>query len=179
MFCFRQRLYWLIGGGLAAIACCAIPLVGSAVVTGGETLYNGIELPDQWPPDVRTLTLDPMPVPYLEHPPEVIPIDVGRQLFVDDFLIDSTTSTRTFHKATWHPASPVMVPDRTWESPAEGERGAAGAMPFSDGVWFDPADGLYKMWYLPPGENTRATRSHRMASTGKSPSWMWCREPTS
>jgi hypothetical protein len=25
-------------------------------------------------------------VPYLENPPAVIPIDVGRQLFVDDFL---------------------------------------------------------------------------------------------
>ena len=28
-----------------------------------------------------------MPVPYLDHPPAVISIDVGRQLLVDDFLI--------------------------------------------------------------------------------------------
>ena len=112
------------------------------MAVGGETLYNGITLPDQWPPDVWTLTLDP--VPYLDHPPAVISIDVGRQLFVDDFLIDSTTCTRNFHKA----ASPVMVPDRSWELPAPGQRGAATAMLFSDGVWYDPTDGLYKMWYF-------------------------------
>ena len=35
--------------------------------------------------------------PYLVDPPAVIPIDVGRQLFVDDFLIQSTSLTRRFH----------------------------------------------------------------------------------
>ena len=114
----------------------------------GEVLHNGIELSDPWPPDRRTLTLDSMPVPYLEHPPKVIPVDVGRQLFVDDFLIERTNCTRTFHKAKWHPASPVVVPDRKWESPPDGERGAPSAMPYSDGVWYDPADGLFKMWYF-------------------------------
>ena len=34
--------------------------------------------------------------PYLVSPPAVIPIDVGRQLFVDDFLIEQTTLTRVF-----------------------------------------------------------------------------------
>src|SRR5262249_57105177 len=53
-----------------------------------ETLYNGIRLASPWPPRGRKVTLDPMPVPYLTAPPAVIPIDVGRQLFVDDFLID-------------------------------------------------------------------------------------------
>jgi hypothetical protein len=27
-------------------------------------------------------------VPYLRHPPSVINVDVGRQLFVDDFLVE-------------------------------------------------------------------------------------------
>jgi hypothetical protein len=40
---------------------------------------------------------DPTAPPYLTSPPEVIPIDVGRQLFVDDFLIAETTLKRTFH----------------------------------------------------------------------------------
>jgi len=53
----------------------------------GETLYNGIELPDQWPPQRKELTREPMPVPYLKNPPKVIPIDVGRQLFVDDRMM--------------------------------------------------------------------------------------------
>ncbi len=51
-------------------------------------LYNGIVLPDRWPPEEKS---DPrMPPPYITSPPDVIPIDVGRQLFVDDFLIEST-----------------------------------------------------------------------------------------
>ena len=50
----------------------------------GQTLYNGIELATCWPPGQQALSREPMPVPYLDSPPYVIPIDVGRQLFVDD-----------------------------------------------------------------------------------------------
>lgn len=53
-----------------------------------EVLYNGIKIQGQWPPrNYEASSKEPNPVPYLEVPPEVIPIDVGRQLFVDDFLI--------------------------------------------------------------------------------------------
>jgi hypothetical protein len=45
----------------------------------GELLYNGIRLPAEWPPKWK-YTLEPMPLPYLDKPPAVIPIDVGRQL---------------------------------------------------------------------------------------------------
>ena len=57
---------------------------------GGETLYNGIVLPNNWPPRLQP-KYAPMHVPYLnpENIPAVIPIDVGRQLFVDDFLIEN------------------------------------------------------------------------------------------
>jgi hypothetical protein len=65
-----------------------------------EKLYNGIELPDQWPPRfLDPASAEPMEVPYLQKPPKVIPIDVGRQLFVDDFLIEKTTLKRSFHQA--------------------------------------------------------------------------------
>src|SRR5688572_14813302 len=64
-----------------------------------ETLYNGIRLPEVWPPTGMIVdSYDPMPVPYLVSPPRVIPIDVGRQLFVDDFLIEKTTAQRKFHR---------------------------------------------------------------------------------
>ena len=54
-----------------------------------EKLYNGIELPDVWPPRFGDpASVEPMEVPYLKQPPKTIPIDVGRQLFVDDFLIE-------------------------------------------------------------------------------------------
>lgn len=109
----------------------------------GQTLDNGIQLAACWPPRPQALSREPMAVPYLESPPDVIPIDVGRQLFVDDFLIAETTLERTFHRATFYPGNPVVTYDRAWEQ----EGPAPCAMVFSDGVWHDPADGLFKMWY--------------------------------
>ncbi|MCC7087092.1 MAG: hypothetical protein IT427_18990, partial [Pirellulales bacterium] len=64
---------------------------------GGERLYNGIVLPEEWPPrNIDPRDVEPMRVPYLESPPAVIPIDVGRQLFVDDFLIEKTDLARQY-----------------------------------------------------------------------------------
>ncbi len=40
-----------------------------------------------------------MPVPYLQRIPKTIPVDTGRQRFVDDFLIEQPPLTRTFHTA--------------------------------------------------------------------------------
>ena len=110
----------------------------------GQLLYNGIQLPKQWPPRLERLSREPMPVPYLEQPPEVIPIDLGRQLFVDDFLIERTTLSRAFHRARYHPANPVLEADKPWEQQGR----APCAMPFSDGVWYDPQEKLFKMWYM-------------------------------
>ena len=80
---------------MTSIACLTFPLLAvSAWAAAGEVLYNGIELPSKWPPRRTAAEIksgEPMRVPYLQHPPAVIPIDVGRQLFVDDFLIDRTT----------------------------------------------------------------------------------------
>jgi hypothetical protein len=119
--------------------CLAFLLVACAV-RGAETLSNGIILPDHWPlyPEelTRTALRDP---PYLQHPPKLIPIDTGRQLFVDDFLIEQTNLRRTHHLPRYHEASPVFGPDQPWE----GNRAAV----FSDGVWFDPSDQLFKAWY--------------------------------
>lgn len=116
----------------------------------GEVLYNGIQLPEVWPPRDLPVSRDPMPLPYLKTPPAVIPIDVGRQLFVDDFLVQETTLTRTHHAATYYPNNPVLKPDSPWESEGSKsqEHPAPTAMVFSDGVWFDPQDNLFKMWYM-------------------------------
>ena len=70
----------------------------SRVNTGGDVLYNGIRLPQTWPPRLKNLPEDPVLPPYLAFPPTVIPIDVGRQLFVDDFLIEQTTLKRTYRR---------------------------------------------------------------------------------
>jgi len=94
-----------------------------------------------------------MTPPYLTDPPAVIPIDIGRQLFVDDFLIDETSLSRTFHHAEYHAANPILRPEKPWELTdpvAERTRRKPNpaAMAFSDGVFFDPADRLFKMWYM-------------------------------
>ncbi len=126
------------------------PLVASVKAADtGDTLYNGIVLPRVWPPRLADFPMsvdqDPVAPPYLATPPDVIPIDVGRQLFVDDFVIAQNTLTRTFHLPKYHPASPVLKPDKPWEMKNPDH---AAAMVFSDGVWYDPKDGLFKMWYL-------------------------------
>ncbi|MCG7851216.1 MAG: hypothetical protein MIO92_01705 [Methanosarcinaceae archaeon] len=114
----------------------------SGLVSAGETLYNGIELPDKWPPSYEK-TREPMPVPYLDNVPDVIPIDVGRQLFVDDFLIEKSTMKRSFYTPEYHKQNPVIKPDKPWENKSVGWFAA----PFSGGAFYDPADSLFKMWY--------------------------------
>lgn len=114
----------------------------------GETLYNDIRLPAEWPPKNRAVTYEPMPVPYLDSPPAVINIDVGRQLLVDDFLVEQVSRLeRTHHTATYTPNKPILVPDKSWEKQAV-KQPCPTAMVFSDGVWYDPKDSLYKMWYM-------------------------------
>lgn len=111
---------------------------------GGRS-YNGILLPKQWPPRLEHDGSGlPTPVPYLDSPPHTIPIDVGRQLFVDDFLIESTTLSRRFHAAEKSEHNPVLTPETDLEMNG-GECPAA--CPFNGGVWYDPADRLFKIWY--------------------------------
>ena len=77
----------------AGISGLILPRLGYSfpVADQGELLYNGIRLPEIWPPrDMDPKAYRPMPVPYLDQPPAVIPIDIGRQLFVDHFLIEKT-----------------------------------------------------------------------------------------
>jgi hypothetical protein len=76
---------------------------------------------------------------------EPVDVDTGRQLFVDDHLIAYSGLNRTFHTPQISPESPVMRP----ETPLELNGGVMPATHLcSDGVWFDPADGLFKMWYM-------------------------------
>ncbi|MGA2328269.1 MAG: glycosyl hydrolase family 32 [Bryobacteraceae bacterium] len=77
-------------------------------------------------------------------PSAPVAIDVGRQLFVDDFLIAETNLRRTFHKPRLYDGNPVLKP----ETPLEMNGGVRPvAAPFNDGVVYDPKDRLFKMWY--------------------------------
>ena len=117
----------------------------------GELLYNGITLPEQWPPtSIEKYGNDTLPVPYLTYKPDVININTGRQLFVDDFLIEATTLTREWHKAEKYDGNPVLKPETTQElgrDQGNGTTFAPMAAPFSGGVWYDSTDQLFKMWY--------------------------------
>ncbi|MES2307652.1 MAG: hypothetical protein V4507_02230, partial [Verrucomicrobiota bacterium] len=109
----------------------------------GEILYNGIQLPKEWPPNQKP-DGKIHPLPYLVQPPAVIPIDIGRQLFVDDFLIEKSDLKRQFHYATRYEGNPILKP----ETPLELKNGEQTcATPFNDGLWWDPKDQLFKLWY--------------------------------
>ncbi len=109
--------------------------------SGGATLYNGIVLPSQWPPAGPATQAYSIP-PYIANPPAVIPIDVGRQLFVDDFLIQQTTLVRTQHRPVMYPGNPILAPNGVNADTLNM------TFPYSDGVWFDPQDQQFKMWFF-------------------------------
>ena len=109
------------------------------------TDQNPPQLPPWQPRPADPQSRDPLPVPYLETAPSApIAIDTGRQLFVDDYLVQATDLTRTYHAAQPHPAAPVLSPQTELEM--NGGRCPVAA-PFNDGVWYDPADQLFKLWY--------------------------------
>lgn len=117
----------------------------------GELLYNGIRLPEIWPPrDIPSghanhRNREPDPVPYLDFPPEVVLIDKGRQLFVDDFLIASSTLRRQFYQPVKRQDNPVLKPETNLEKGLENN--LAAAVPKSGGIWWDPQERRFKMWY--------------------------------
>lgn len=159
---------------VAIIAACSLTGCGSDSPSGGEepvvpptpnpepdepttpddlvgTIYNGIKLPAQWP-ILRSATSDirkGMSPFYLSTRPTTVNIAVGRQLFVDNFLIETTTLSRKFHYPEYYSGNPILSPDKDWEK--TGTKGAAFAAPFSDGVWYDEQDQKYKMWYMAGG----------------------------
>ena len=129
-----------------------------------EILYNGIELPYPWPPSYGSVPYEPMPVPYLDDPPAVVLIDVGRQLFVDDFLIETTDMTQTYHQADYYSGNPVITSTTAEEVDSEGNKMAG---PFSGGSWYDPDDSLYKMWYRGAWDGLTYSQLYATSTDGK------------
>jgi len=126
------------------------------LINNPKILYNGIELPDEWPPRYGVPEkATAMPVPYLENPPEFIPINIGRQLFVDDFLITKKENiVRIYHYPAYSKLNPILEQDKEWELNGNGDPYAA---PFSGGVWYDELATKYKMWYSAGGKNHEDT----------------------
>ncbi len=115
-----------------------------SLVLPENVLYNGIELPDTWPPrDVSLVYNEVIDVPYLKeiseggNHPEVVYINVGRQLFVDDFLIESTDLTPNYHTATPYEGNPVLSPetDSPWGKNCK-----------HGGLYYDNDKRVLKLW---------------------------------
>ncbi|SEO03212.1 hypothetical protein SAMN04488134_103170 [Amphibacillus marinus] len=99
---------------------------------------------NQWPPQYQEKTLDkPLAVPYLQERPAAIDIKIGRQLFVDDYLIDSHDLERVYpepelcEQVIFEPKTPLEMNDGY--NPC--------ATPFNDGLFYDDQDQKFKMWY--------------------------------
>ena len=71
-------------------------------------------------------------------------IDVGRQLFVDDVLVSTTTLSRVWHYPRKYAGNPVMKPETPWELNAPNN---AGVRPNGGGLWWDAKERLFKLWY--------------------------------
>ena len=109
-----------------------------------EKLYNNIVLPEVWPPRYPDETLKKgQPIPYLENPPEIIDITLGRQLFVDEFLIKGHNCAFKFHRAKKYEGNPVLFPETIIEKYEK----LPLASPKGGGVWYDKDTKKYKMWY--------------------------------
>lgn len=96
-----------------------------------------------WPPVVE-MNYAPMPLPYLEERPEVIDIDRGRQLFVDEYLIETTSLERVAHQPKKAEFNPVLKAETETEI---GRYGNPGASAKDGGIWWDPKARIFKMWY--------------------------------
>jgi len=112
-----------------------------------ETLYNGIVLPETWPPKINLKNQGPMEVPYLEkgNLPKVVPIDVGRQLFVDGFLVESESGVeRVYNHPVKYPMNPVLWPETEIEIHRPGN---SVALPKGGGMWWDESRKVFRLWY--------------------------------
>jgi hypothetical protein len=69
----------------------------------------------------------------------LIKIGQAGQLFIDDFIIDSTNLKRVLHRPAPHPNNPIMTGTESWERWLIGVNGRA--------VIYDEETNEFKMWY--------------------------------
>ena len=113
---------------------------------------SGVTLASPWPPNARSYHDFVIPQGYVPPPyetsgasPSVICLGRDRQLFVDDFLVDTAASNveRAWHTATIH-SMHALVPSLPWET-GGGQRRTA--RPFGAGSLIDPTGSKLLLWY--------------------------------
>ncbi len=104
----------------------------------GGLLTSEIQLAPPEPP-LRNVNRE---LPLVESP---IIVNASRQLFVDDWVIESSEGLeRRLHAIQKHPDNPLIVPDQPWEGQSVLLYGA---------VIRDPTSGRFRMWYLAWGKH--------------------------
>lgn len=113
-----------------------------------RVLWNGICQPTtDWPPN-ELLTRAVETPAYLRSKPRHINVSIGRQLFVDSFLVQSSHNIQTVYHAPQYAdmsVNPVLQSTASWEvgETAGGLAGTAKAV----GVWWVEEHGRYEMFY--------------------------------
>ena len=123
------------------------------------TMHSNIVLYPPWPPLSLEMSFPgnspQQPIPYLNNPPSLINISIGRQLFVDEFLIGSQLGL-------------TRVPNNLTIASKVGETEGTGWLP---GVVFDQKwqGGMYRMFVLCRQSSTsdRNCLCHRQSTDGK------------
>ncbi len=118
-----------------------------------EKLYNNILIDEEnFPPKtIDDESRSCIEIPYLKRKPQVINIAVGRQLFVDNFLIEDTDLKREEHRPVPYENNPIFKAVTPWEKGEvthyyEHIRPAASIL-FSGGMWYDGKIKKHRMWY--------------------------------
>lgn len=102
--------------------------------------------------------------PYLTNISEPIEVNLGRQLWVDDYLISKSNNLkRVYHQAVDVKSDPILSP-----TPTENRSNS----PLPDAVLYDPIQREFKMWYVPNYEYT----PHRMALAVSKDGINWIRK---
>lgn len=71
-------------------------------------------------------------------------VDVGRQLFVDNHLVETTSLERVWHQPAKYEANPVLKPETPWEINPGGN---SATVPKGGGIWWDDSEKIFKLWY--------------------------------
>ncbi|MBC2602689.1 glycosyl hydrolase family 32 [Puniceicoccus vermicola] len=89
----------------------------------------------------------PIQVPYLKQIPDIIELQPGRQLFLDDYLWEAhrTSMSPCYHQPAKFSGNPILWPETAEETDP---RFPPCAIAKSGGVWFDDRYQLFKMWYM-------------------------------
>ena len=120
-----------------------------------QLLWNGLCRPAVWPPQRPGGITKAVASPDYLRPsekPAAINITVGRQLFVDTFLIDTNLSSNSvelrYHSPEYADANPVLRATEPWEVSARANTGYGGfASPFSGGAFYNPELDRYELYY--------------------------------